>query len=199
MLDCTLDHYIPFIEVFIVPYILWFVFLGAAGFYFLFCESKSFVKMMYFGMAGMTLFLIISWIYPNGLALRPEVFPRQNIFIDLVRWIYSIDTATNVLPSIHVFNSVGVCCAIHYSDKLRRYPVIVKGSTILTVLIILSTMFVKQHSVVDVISGLALSYFMWELVYNNGVERLTTALQGYSETARRARYRKKRVPRWQIK
>jgi membrane-associated phospholipid phosphatase len=155
--------------------------------------------MMYFGMVGMTLFLFISWIYPNGLDLRPEILPRDNVFTDLVRWIYSNDTATNVLPSIHVFNSVGVCCAIHYSDSLRRYPVIQKGSTILTVLIVLSTMFIKQHSVVDVVSGLALSYLMWELVYNRGVERLSAALEVYQESARRAGYRKKRVPRWQSK
>ena len=194
IIDCALDQYIPFIEVFIIPYILWFAFMGVTGFYFLFRESKSFVKMMYFGMAGMTLFLFISYIYPNGLDLRPEVFPRENIFTDLVRMIYSNDTSTNVLPSIHVFNSVGVCCAIHYSEKLRRHPAILKGSTVLTVLIILSTMFVKQHSIVDVVTGLALSYIMWELVYNKGVERLQTAIESYQQNARTARYGKKRVP-----
>ena len=199
MIDCPLDHMIPFVEVFIIPYILWFAFMLAAGLYFIFFEGESFVRMAWFGITGMSLFLLISWIYPNGLALRPEVFPRDNIFTDLVRLVYSKDTATNVLPSIHVFNSVAVACAIYYSEKLRRHPVIQKCSYVLTVLIILSTMFVKQHSVVDVISGLVLAYIMWELVYNKGVERLAAAYESFQESVRRERLRKKRIPRWQSK
>lgn len=172
ILDCALDHWIPFLEIFIIPYLMWFAFMGITGFYFMFLEKDSFCRMMYFGMIGMSLFLVISWLYPNGLELRPETFARDNVFTDLVRWIYSMDTATNVLPSIHVFNSVGVCCAIQNSRRLGAHPLIQKGSKVLTVLIILSTMFIKQHSVVDVITGLALSYITWELIYNRGAVRL---------------------------
>lgn len=199
LIDCSLDHVIPFCEVFIIPYLLWFAYMGVTGMYFLFREKDSFIRMMYFGMLGMTLFLIISWIYPNGLALRPEVFARDNIFVDMVKWLYARDTATNVLPSIHVFNSVGVCCAIHYSEKLSKRPLVLWAADIMTVLIILSTMFVKQHSVVDVVSGLLLSYLSWELVYNQGVERLVFAYYGFLNSQAGMRLRKKKVPRWQIK
>jgi membrane-associated phospholipid phosphatase len=173
--------------------------MGITGFYFLFKEKDSFIRMMYFGMLGMTLFLIISWIYPNGLNLRPEVFARDNIFVDMVKWLYARDTATNVLPSIHVFNSVGVCCAIHYSEKLAKRPVVLWAADIMTLLIILSTMFIKQHSIVDVVSGLLLSYLAWELVYNQGVERLAFAYYGFLGSPVGIRLRKKKVPRWQIK
>ena len=39
------------------------------------------------------------------------------------------------------------------------------GSAILMVSIILSTMFLKQHSVFDVITGIVLSVFMYTVVY----------------------------------
>lgn len=195
VLDCALDHYIPFLEIFIIPYLLWFVYMLAAGFYFMFREKESFCRMMYFGMAGMTLFIIISLLYPNGLELRPDHFARDNVFVDLVKMIYSSDTATNVLPSIHVYNSMGVCIALHYSERLRDNALVQKGSSVLTVLIILSTMFIKQHSVVDVVTGLSLSYVVWELVYNQGAARAAAFMEYMAEL----RYRKKRVPRWMEK
>lgn len=54
----------------------------------------------------MTIFLIVSYAYPNAQHLRPVEFPRDNIFTDVVRWLYKTDTPTNILPSIHVFNSL---------------------------------------------------------------------------------------------
>ncbi len=195
IINCGVDQFIPFLEIFIIPYLMWFFYIGAAGFYFLFAERTSFCRMMYFGMIGMTLFVLISWLYPNGLTLRPEVFPRENIFTDLVRWIYSMDTATNVLPSIHVYNSVGICVALRFSEKLKDNKPLQTASLIITVLIILSTMFIKQHSVVDVISGLALAWCSYELVYDNALEKIA----GYVEILREMRYRRRRVPRWMSK
>ncbi|MBQ9156988.1 MAG: serine/threonine protein phosphatase [Eubacterium sp.] len=179
ILDTAFDHCIPFMEIFIVPYIMWFFYIGISGAWFFFKEKDSFCRMMIFGIIGMTLFLIVSWIYPNGLTLRPQTFARDNVFVHLVRWIYSMDTATNVLPSIHVFNSVGVCCAIHSSRKLEKHRAVQGLSTLVTVLIILSTMFIKQHSIVDVTIALAMSYLCWELVYNSGVSRIAAAYAEY--------------------
>lgn len=90
---------------------------------------------------GMTLFLIISYIYPNGLNLRPEALADTNIFTHLVNYVYSHDTPTNVFPSIHVFNSIACCCAITNCPGLKKKPFVRYGSVILTISIILSTMF----------------------------------------------------------
>ena len=51
------------------------------------------------------------------------------------------------------------------SERLSQKKGIRYASLIMTTLIILSTMFVKQHSVVDVVAGLTLSYVSYELVY----------------------------------
>lgn len=103
-----LDDYIPFVEYFIVPYLLWFGFIAAALMYFLFTDKEGFYKLTAFLFTGMTIFLIICTIFPNALQLRPETFARDNIFVDMVRALYRTDTPTNVLPSMHVFNSLGV-------------------------------------------------------------------------------------------
>lgn len=165
IISSPLDKYIPFVPIFIIPYLFWFVYIAIPGVYFLFCEKEVFCRLMYFGMIGMTVFLLISWIYPNGLTIRPHEFFDQNIFTQLTRYVYSVDTPTNVLPSIHVFNSVGIYLAVKDSKILGSKKGIRYASLTVTILIILSTMFVKQHSVVDVLSGLILSYISFELVY----------------------------------
>lgn len=165
IISSPLDKYIPFVPIFIIPYLFWFVYIAVPGVYFLFCEKEVFCRLMYFGMIGMTVFLLISWIYPNGLTIRPHDFADQNIFTQLTRYVYSVDTPTNVLPSIHVFNSIGIYLAVKDSERLGRKKGIRYASLTVTILIILSTMFVKQHSVVDVLSGLILSYISFELVY----------------------------------
>ena len=114
----------------------------------------------------MSLFLLISFVYPNGHHLRPDTFARDNLFVQLVQLLYTADTATNVLPSIHVFNSLTVHMAIVNCQSLRRHRFIRIASLVLTVSIVLSTMFLKQHSVFDVLTAFILCAVMWGLVYS---------------------------------
>ena len=57
--------------------------------------------------------------------------------------------------------------AIWHCDNFKNKKVIRYGSAILMVSIILSTMFLKQHSVFDVVTGILLAIFMYTLVYAN--------------------------------
>lgn len=165
-----LDDYIPFNEWFIIPYYLWFIYIFTTVAYFLITSKDSFYKIASYLFIGMTICLIIYTIWPNGQDLRPNLntLGRDNILISLVRKLYSVDTSTNVCPSIHVFNSIGACIAIHKSASLRKHKWIPVCSTILTVLICLSTMFLKQHSAMDVIAGISLSFVMYLVVYVRG-------------------------------
>ena len=78
---CALDYKIPFQEIFIIPYLLWFVYIAATVIYFLLHEDENFNALAGTLALGMTLFLVVSAIYPNGLNLRPVTFERDNIFI----------------------------------------------------------------------------------------------------------------------
>ena len=75
----------------------------------------------------MTLFLIVSYVYPNGLNIRPVEFANDNIFTDVVQLLYRHDTPTNVLPSIHVFNSLCIHLALANSKMLRQDPLAEMG------------------------------------------------------------------------
>ena len=165
IIHTAFDEKIPFIEFFVIPYLLWFGFITFALLYFFFTDRNDFYRMTAFLITGMTVFLIISTLYPNGQILRPTEFPRDNIFIDLVKDLYLGDTPTNIFPSIHAYNSIGVHLAVRNSSRLKGNKFAQYGSFVLSVLIILSTMFLKQHSVIDVIGAIVLAIPAYHLAY----------------------------------
>ncbi len=167
VIHLSIDYSIPFCEYFIVPYILWFFFISFAVFWFMFINKneKEYLQLILNLMIGMTIFLFISWIYPNGHLLRPMIFPRDNVFTDLVRMLYKVDTSTNILPSIHAYNSVAVCIAIMRCQALKKRSVIKSGTVVITMLIVLATLFLKQHTIIDVILALVFNFIFYVVIY----------------------------------
>jgi len=167
IVESVLDHYIPFCEWFVIPYFLWFGYIAVTLLYFFFTNKRDFTRLCLFLFTGMTICLTIYYIWPNGQNLRPDLstLGRENIFTRMLAGLYTTDTSTNVCPSIHVLNSVGCCIAVFKSHALKNKSWLRGGTLILTVSICLSTMFLKQHSVIDVICGLALSVAMYGISY----------------------------------
>lgn len=161
------DDWIPFCEYFIIPYLLWFPYMILAVLYFIFVNKNKheYYQLVFNLMMGMTIFLIVSYIYPNAHHLRPTEFPRDNIFTTAVKLLYRTDTPTNILPSIHVFNSLAIHMSLTNCESLREKRGIKAASLVLTLLIILSTMFLKQHSVIDVCMGSTLALFGFIIFY----------------------------------
>ena len=169
VIHTAVDDMIPFCEVFIIPYLLWFVYAFGFMFYLFLQDEKSYHEAAAFLVIGMTVFLAVSIFFPNILILRPETMPRDNIFTRLCESLYAIDTPTNVTPSIHVYNSLCVMIAVWRTDA--RLVRSVKSKIFMTffgLLIILSTMFLKQHSFSDVIIATGLALFSYILVYRMG-------------------------------
>lgn len=173
VIHSPLDDHIPFIEYFIIPYYLWFLFMTVSVLYFFFTSRADFYRLTAFLITGMTFFLIICTLFPNGLNLRPTEFARDNVFVDLVQRLYMVDTPTNVLPSIHVFNTTGVLIAVAHSSRLKTHRFVKSGTYILGILIILSTVFLKQHSVTDVIAALAMACVIYPFVYAAQTKKAT--------------------------
>ncbi len=165
MIHTWLDDQIPFCEYFIIPYFLWFAMNVFVVTWVVFKGSpRETYKVSAALMIGMTIFLVVSMIYPNQLDLRPDYVNTDNICGMLVAHLYKIDTPTNVLPSIHVYNTMILCFAVHNNRELSRRKIAARSLDILGILVILSTMFLKQHSVIDVSLGLVMSIMVQLLV-----------------------------------
>ena len=166
IIHMKIDDYIPFCEYFIVPYLLWFAYVAVTVFYFAFFNKN---KQEYWQFIltlgiGMTLFIFVSLLYPNGQNLRSEL-TGDSIFIHLVQYLYTIDTPTNILPSIHVFNSIACCIAIFQHKPFQKRKALLTGTAILTTLIVMATVFLKQHTLVDVIAAVSLNIVCFQLLY----------------------------------
>lgn len=165
IIHMKMDDKIPFCEFFIIPYLLWFAYIAWILLYLFFTNEKDFHKCCTFLFTGMTIFLIISTLFPNIHYLRPSTMPRDNIFTHMVSILYSVDTSTNLWPSIHVYNSMGVLFAVMHNDRLNVKNPIRLGCFMLTLSIILSTVFLKQHSVYDVMTGILMGVIFYIITY----------------------------------
>lgn len=165
IIHMKIDDVIPFCEVFVIPYFLWFLYVSAVVLYCFFTNKQDYFKCCAFLFTGMTVFLIISTLWPNGHHLRPYVMPRDNIFTHLVAHLYKTDTPTNLWPSIHVYNSIGAHLAVIHNQRLTQNKKLCTGSFVLCVSIILSTVFIKQHSMFDVLTAFVMSAVMYVVVY----------------------------------
>lgn len=165
VIEMEIDSYIPFCEYFIIPYMLWFAYITVTVILFIFGSKKDYYRLIFVLGIGMTVFLLVSYLIPNMQPLRPASFERDNIFVDVVKGLYAADTCTNVFPSIHVFNSLAANFAIQKADRFRSHRILLAGSHILSLSIVLSTVFLKQHSMFDVLTGIAMAAVLCWLFY----------------------------------
>ncbi len=157
---CRLDDLIPFCKYAVIPYFAWFVWIPFTLFYLLWKAPRAdFWRLCLPLFAGMTIALAVYVVVPNGLDLRPYRVYGSDFFARTVRQLYDTDTATNVCPSIHVFNSVTLMMAYYrsriFDEPHRRW--MRPAAAVLCVSIIASTVLLKQHSCIDVVLGILLA------------------------------------------
>ena len=136
----------------------WFVFLVGMLVYTFFFDTQAFSRMLRFIIMSYSVTILVYILYPTCQELRPEVFPRDNALTRFIAGFYQFDTNTNVCPSIHVIGSLAVLYGSWDARHLDT-PVWRTVFTVLAVLISVSTVFIKQHSVIDLVAALPLSAF----------------------------------------
>ena len=161
----SLDDMIPFCEFFVIPYFGWYLLIIGSLLYFMFYNPDNFKNMMKFIIVTQISAMAIYILFPNRQDLRPEVFPRDNLFTDSVKLLYSLDTNTNVCPSLHVAYSLGIASV--WTKEKRAHP-LWKGFVVFAVIMIcLSTMFIKQHSAVDFFAAIPVCLIAEGFVYRD--------------------------------
>ena len=159
---CFLDDLIPFSEWFFIPYFLWYFLVLFSLLYFALYNVDSFKKLSWFIIITQVVAMAVYIIYPTRQDLRPAVLP-DNFLGNCTAFLYAFDTNTGVCPSLHVAYSIGIMSVFLKEKDVARW---VKATlTVFIVIICLSTMFLKQHSAVDVFYALLLGLFAEWLVY----------------------------------
>ena len=148
-----LDDLIPFHEAFLIPYVFWYVFIIGMHIYTLIYDYDAFKRYSKFLLISLSLSTALFILLPTCQNLRPVSFPRNNTLTKMVRILYSLDTNTNVCPSEHVICALAVMFTSWHCIALQK-PVWIISFTAIVILICLSTVFLKQHSIIDVFCAL---------------------------------------------
>lgn len=105
----SIDYHIPFIPQFIVIYDSWSFLLFALGIYLIVKDPEGFRRYMWTILLTFFTATAFCALVPNGQDLRPAVMEQHNFFTWMVQYTYSLDTNTNVFPSVHVLGVLRRC------------------------------------------------------------------------------------------
>lgn len=163
-IHCALDDVIPFCEFFIIPYVLWYVLIAFSLGYFLFNNICSFKKLQLYIIITQIIAIAVYILFPSRQDLRPESFPGENIFTCIIGLLYRIDSNTGVCPSLHCAHSIAISSVwCKEKDTAVLYKVFI---VLFCITICMSTVFIKQHSVLDFIAAIPLCLAAEIIIYH---------------------------------
>ena len=156
-----LDYMIPLIKPFVLFYFSWFIYAYGILILLFFINEEAYLRCALFYACGMIVFLLINLVYPTAVDLRP-LYLSDGFFDRLLKLLYTADTPTNVFPSLHVYQSVGMHFTLLFitRSKTKKNALIRGASFLFCVMITLSTMFIKQHSIADVAGAFVLAFIV---------------------------------------
>ncbi|MDO4261080.1 MAG: phosphatase PAP2 family protein [Eubacteriales bacterium] len=162
LIRCVLDDLIPYMAVFVYPYVSWFPYVAVcAALAIRNLDDTEYRRAVLILTAGMNVFLLISYVWPTGLDFRESIaYDLTTLSGNLLKFVQTVDTPNSVFPSMHVY----VTLVFQYTLELQKKRLPAWGvwlGRVLAALIVLSTMFTKQHSAADVIGAFVLFAVLW--------------------------------------
>lgn len=175
VIHCFLDDLIPFNEFFLIFYVGWYLLVFGSLLYYFLYDVERFRQLDLYIFVTQIAAMACYILYPSRQDLRPEVFPRENVFTWVLGLIYSFDTNTGVCPSLHVAYSLAILSVQLKDEHLPRWWKAVLS--VLVVLISLSTAFVKQHSTLDILAAIPTALLGEWIIYGRRRRKPETAVQ----------------------
>ncbi|MEG0772192.1 phosphatase PAP2 family protein [Clostridium sp.] len=162
-----LDKAIPFAKIFILPYLVWYPFILITLVYFCLYYKKIYYKTLSTLVIGMLVSYVVYFFFQTTVP-RPELV-ENDILTSLVNLIYKSDNPYNCFPSIHVLTSYAMIIGMKKSgsNNLKINNII----SFTALIIIISTLFVKQHVILDVVFGIVFADVVYKAVDKVSLER----------------------------
>lgn len=171
----NLDKTIPFLKIFILPYITWYGYI-AIGLIYLCMKNR---KTYYISLISLNIGIVVCYLI---YALFQTTVPRPivndtDILSVLVNIIYKYDNPFNCFPSMHVTTTYILLKGIKQAEKniITRFIFNIIG-----MFIIISTLFVKQHVILDLAIAMLLSEVIFRLINDVKKENIITMINKLS-------------------
>lgn len=167
VVNMPIDEHIPFIPIFVISYVSWYIMLLLIPFMYHKSDQKTYQSYIITLIVSLMISFFIFFFYPTTL-IRPNI-EVVDIITLIIKLIYFIDTpALNCLPSAHciiaflfIFTIIK-CKNIH---RLTKSLIIIHSLTV-----VMSTLFIKQHVFVDVLTAFILTLIVY-LITNHIVKK----------------------------
>ena len=162
LLLVKLDVWIPYVPVFVLPYLFTW---GYAGFIIVYAllfrtYDRYFFRYVYLSYLLLTCAECLLWLaFPARISIRvePEVLALHGWLGDLTAYVYHHATPWNVFPSAHIaFAYASWLFSFHFAKQGHRWPFF-----ILFILICLSVLFIKNHYLLDIPGGMILAQLIY--------------------------------------
>ena len=163
-ISCPLDDLIPLVPFFSLPYLLWYIYMALGILVPFFTGNRKMLRVTAFvTLGGMCFCLLCCLAFPSHFPGRPELsqVTGSGPFTALLRFVYSADQPFNVFPSMHCQGALSTHFALCRSKCFagRKWPKIL--SLCFVAAVCASTALIKQHSVLDILPGLAVALMLW--------------------------------------
>lgn len=150
-LALMLDKEIPFVSLFVFPYVYWYIYIFIGLIFILSKDRKRYLRTLMAIYIGMCMCYVFYYLYPVEIS-RP-VIDNNTIANKLVNIIYENDRPVNCFPSIHVLNTYIIMRFTKVKDNKSWFYY----TNIIGILIMLSTLFIKQHFILDGVVAIILA------------------------------------------
>jgi len=149
---------IPFIPEFIWIYSSFYLLFILPPF---FLDEQRLVRLGKVLVWGTVLSALLFLLFPAELGFE-RVVP-EGVYAHLYETLFSIDHPHNMAPSLHVIYSAAIIYAVFEATRSLWVRVAV---TLWLFLISLSTLFVHQHHLIDVVLGLVIVFLLYYFIPN---------------------------------
>ena len=152
-----IDWMIPFIGYFSIFYVfLFYPFILFTFGYFAFVKPEKFNKYYVALMLIYAISYIIYLIFPVMMIRpKPEELPKD-FFSQVMAKYYESDPPYNCFPSLHAATSTLTAYWLSKEEKTKKYKWL---WWFIAIMVMISTLFVRQHVIADEIAGFLVAYF----------------------------------------
>ena len=175
-----IDSQIPLISWFVYPYFLTFPLALFTYFYLAYKDRKAFWNMYIALIVSFALSGIIYAFFQTEFT-KPDFTPVT--FTDkFVVWTWNSTYPINCFPSQHCFMAYAmiISCISAKKEKINMFFKIF--TCITSILIVMATVFIRQHFLLDMVASFIIMFPIWALAYVfNWGEKLDKALQNRKE------------------
>ncbi|HME53024.1 MAG TPA: phosphatase PAP2 family protein [Candidatus Lokiarchaeia archaeon] len=167
-----LDDTIPYVPEMAIFYI--FVYYGILVFTMVYFAFFAYEKGIALGLALViigAIALVVFIVFPVSTNIyRASIVPRgpYNYWAGIMLQYFTIDSSFNDFPSLHSATVTAVAYVWYRYARLKRMKIrtfMAIFAVVAAIGVMLSTLFVKQHFIADVIAGFALAFVVSKLVF----------------------------------